>query len=183
MNIAEHLEILLEYDEIAVGSAFQQASQLAQDITSTKQHLRQLNAQLYKSIDWLCGELALAVRHRQSSLYVAVDRSGCKIGYKKKSLSFYPDIEHNVWVVTSSDSKFLTLFQRAYSLRMSLSRPLNEIADDINAFFREYYRSLQEDLAGEGNIIIDQTAMTLRQFATHIQEVRKGASGVINESH
>lgn len=186
MNIADRIGLLLEYDSGAVDAAYQKAIGIHDNIAAVKNRLRMLNSLMREAADHLCCELAVAVRRVQPSLYVSIDKNGCKIGYKKKYLSLFPDIEHKVWIVTSSNDDFLSRFSRSYSLEMGLNEPVSKIAENICTHFRNFYKSLNEELEGEGHIIISESETTMRQLVQHVLEARQNSisiDGELHESH
>lgn len=140
----------------------------AMDVARQLQDAQQLVADLLHKLtsikNRLAGELAMAIRRSQPSLNVAVDKGGCKIGYKTKTLLFTPEVDQGMWRVQSQNQRFRREFLNAHSRAMLLSPDMGGMVEAIVNYFRNYYRTLGEELDGTGVIFIEDKRATFLEL-------------------
>ena len=160
------LDTLLEdVSEIASQSPLNTASAIIATIGDTRRRLAQLEAKLAAAIDHINGDLAMAVRRLKPGLNIGLDRVGCKVGYKTKSLIFAPNLQTGVWEVRSPDPKFLGRFKRHFGSRLALVPDPSQVAKAISDYYTEHYKTLHEEISGVGIVLVEGKRGTLLDIA------------------
>ncbi len=107
-SLVQKLNILLEDPAEAVGSdPLQTAMDIVRDLDNLKQRVQDLQNQLQNKRREAGGQLALGLRKQEPGLDLAVDSDSCKVGYDNESLDFSPDARRGIWVIKSSNPKFV----------------------------------------------------------------------------
>lgn len=164
-SILEALDLVLE-DEIGQGwEVYGQATDLYNQLEDAKLHVQNLLHQLHRYRQKMCLDLSYRLRKRNPAFNISVDRHGCKIGYRKKSLTFKPDLAKGMWQVLSKDDQFANLFKRTNKSALLITHDVDEFINTIFTFFKEHYKTLQEDIDGQGVIMIDDKISTLSELA------------------
>lgn len=166
--------IIDDSSAIIEDSPYQAAVEVAAEIAGLKSKLALLENRLANAIDRFSGGLALGIRNSQPGLNVALIKGkGCKVGYRSKSLSFYPDLTNKAWVVESLDPQFCRRFRQTCSSVLGLTTDLTGTANAIAGYFNEHYKSLGEAIYGEGIVLYEQRRVTYGQFVELVQNADK----------
>jgi hypothetical protein len=155
------LDIILEDSPPDASHPFVSAHQLVEQLRDARQNVLDLEHKLNTIKNRMSADLALSIRRAQPGLSVALDKNGCKVGYKTKLLQFIPDIESGIWKVISPNRRFLREFLNQHR-RVTLMMPdMTQLVTSIVSYFAAYYRTLQEDIIGNGQLLIDDRRGTL----------------------
>lgn len=148
------LDLLLENIDINHTEPNNETETVISNYHKANNELKKAQQNLEMASNKLCGELALKIRTKLSGLNISLNKHGCTIGYRHKNLIFKPNLLNNVWVVTGNNQLFIHNFISKYSPLMSVQNT-DKIADAIAEYFRNYYKSLNEDINGEGLILLE----------------------------
>jgi hypothetical protein len=130
---------------------------------TAQNNLKKAQSDIELATNKACGDLALKIRHKLSGLNVSLNRFGCTVGYKHKTLTFKPNLLDQVWVVTGNNQPFTSAFIAKYSPLMRLSN-ISEISDAVAQYFKNYYRSLNEDINGDGMILVEGSSKSVSEM-------------------
>lgn len=170
-NLDQRLDaILAEANTHIAGGVYQNVLNAAVELEQARQRVTDLERDVHRATDRLCGGLALGIRHAQPSLHVQLGSGTCRVGYLKKSLTFRPDIHRRTWVLESSHPRFASRFRRHYGHLLYLSDDLTLLADGIADFFTRFYRTLGEDAApikleGVGSVVLTDSGGLPRRIS------------------
>ena len=170
MEFTEQLSFILEDSPVRYNNSLDDANSIVKEIEKSQQYIVMLHNKLKSIKRRINSELAIKVRHRNPGLNVSVNPKKCKIGYKSKFLSFYPDVERHIWLVSSSDEKFSNKFLKNHRRSTIMSDDINELASAITTYFINYYKSLNENIIGDGAIIIDDNKARLLNLVEYGNE-------------
>lgn len=141
----------------------------ALDLVRQLQDAQQLVADIQHKLSSLrtrmAGDLALAIRRTKPGLNVAVDKNGCKVGYKTKYLQFIPEVEQGIWRVVSPNRRFLREFMQANRRACLLVPDMSILIGAIAEYFSAYYRTLGEEVLGTGILMVEERQATLLDLA------------------
>lgn len=160
-DLNKHLDLILED---VIDSPLDIAVDIQSEVKECEYQLELSKRRLSMAIDRINGDLAMSIRKVQPGLHIVLDKNGCKVGYKSKSLIFSPDLTTKYWNVNGQDPRFLRKFQKRYG-EIALRRNISKITKCIVTFFNEYYKSLHEDIVGVGNIIINDKKTTMMELS------------------
>lgn len=167
IDLHKSLDIILEEGPPDGGwHPLHSAMDLARQLQDAQQAVIDLQHQLGNIKTRMAGDLALALRRAKPGLNIAVDKQGCRIGYKTKVLHFTPDVEQGLWKVTSPNHRFLREFLKAHRRATLMSENLSELIEAIVAYFTAYYRTLGEEVEGTGILMIEEKRATLLDLAS-----------------
>jgi hypothetical protein len=160
--IMETLNLILE-DQAPTENwgLLQDALDVHNELEQAKLNVQNLMHQLHRMRQKMCVDLAYRIRKFNPSYNVNVDKNGCKIGYRRKVLHFKPDIQRGMWIITSKDGSFASEFRRANKQLLLISPYISQLIQAIDAFFKAHYKTLHEEIVGEGTIIINEQMSTL----------------------
>lgn len=167
MSFTDQLSFILENDTSRCSQNLDDAYEILREIDRANQHIVILQNKLRILKRKINGDLAIKVRKKHPGLNIAVNPKMCKIGYKTKYLSFYPDIERGIWTISSDDNKFTNRFSKLYRRNMLITPELDDLVDSITDFFINHYKSLGEDIIGTGKIIIEERMSSLSDLAKY----------------
>lgn len=167
MNFTEQLSFILEDSQSKCSKNLEDAYEIIRDIDRANQHIIMLQNRLRILKRKINSELAIQIRKHHPALNISVNPKQCKIGYKSKYLSFYPDIEKGVWQINSEDPKFINRFHRLYRRNTIISPEITDLVTSISDFFTNHYKSLGENIIGQGAIIIEGRNSDLHQLAEY----------------
>ena len=170
MSFTDQLSFILENDQPRCSRNLDDAYEILRQIDRANQHIIILQNQLRILKRKINSELAINIRKKHPGLNVAVNPKLCKIGYKTKYLSFYPDIEKGLWSISSDDGKFMNRFKKQYRRNIVISPEMDDLVSSIITFFINHYKSLGEDIVGSGKIIIEEKIGSLTDLATYSNE-------------
>lgn len=174
--IERRLDLILETDATSVSEDHQKAAaDITLEIETTRRKLEDLERQLSHAVDRLCGGLALGVRQFRPGLSVGIDRGMCKVGYRSKYLTFKPDLVTRTWIVSGSDPAFARRFSKQFGVRMT--NALEDTAKAIAEYFGAHYRSLGEEIVGNGVLILDGINV---KSTTLIERIRNNQKSFLN---
>ena len=162
-SIIETLDILL--DEPKQWDVYSQATDLYNELEEAKLKVQNLMHQMHRFRQKMCLDLSYRLRKVNPSFNISVDRNGCRIGYRRKSLHFKPEIAKGIWSVMSNDTAFANLFRKKHKPALLISHNIEDFVDTIYKFFKENYKSLQEEAIDDGVILIDGKLSTLATLA------------------
>lgn len=163
MSFQDRLNLLLQ-DSKPTGN-LDNAYEVYRSIDKAKQNLLKMQHELNSIKKRINCELAVGVRKRHPALNVAVNRKGCKVGYKNKNMCFDPDMSKGIWVITGSDPNFINRFKRKNVKNTLLSQEYDNLADLISSFFINHYKSLGEEIKGSGAILLEDKSVHLTDMA------------------
>ena len=166
MSFGNQLSLVLE-ERPQTQSPLDAASEILSSMDSLKQQLIDLQHKLGVIKQRMGADLALSVRRHHPGLNVAVDQNGCKVGYRSKSLYFDPDVEKGVWAVNSSDERFSGRFNRQYGKSTVLSPDIGNLESAITDYFSGHYKSLGEDIVGDGVVLIEGRRASLGELTSY----------------
>lgn len=146
--------LLAERTEIAAQSPLQAARAIARQVELAERRLADMRTTLTAAIDRISGDLAMLVRRLKPGLNISLDKTGCRVGYKVKTLLFTPDLQTGVWRVDSPDSRFLSKFRKFGGHALELAADAQPLAQTVADFFTSYYRTLDEEVCGDGMLYI-----------------------------
>jgi hypothetical protein len=167
-SITKAIDILLEDDQSG-WEIYSQATELYNELESAKLHVQNLMHKLHGQRQKMCMDLSYRLRKRNPSFNISVDRNGCRIGYRKKSLTFRPDLGKGIWQVLSKDEGFANLFKRKHRSSLLINHDIGEFVDTIYGFFRDNYKTLQEESEGQGVILVDGVKRSLADFSSLVK--------------
>lgn len=169
LEFSDTLEILLT--ESNSWQPLRKAKELVRKLSVAKQIISDLQHQLLSAKSKINAELTLMIRRKMPAMNVGLDRYGyCKVGYKTKTLSLSPDIESDIWHIRSSDSRFLNGFLKSKRSNLIIGDNVEQLADAVITYFTDYYKSLGEDINGNGLILVDGKIGTLRDIVEWKEE-------------
>jgi hypothetical protein len=155
------LDIILEDSPPDGNHPFVSAHQLVEQLRDARQNVLDLEHKLGTIKHRMSADLALSIRRAQPGLSVALDKNGCKVGYKTKVLQFLPDIESGIWKAISPNRRFLREFLNQHRRSTLMTPDMTQLVTAIVSYFAAYYRTLQEDIVGNGHLMIDDKRGTL----------------------
>lgn len=165
-DLLRNLDIILEEERPNDGwHPLDSAIDLAKQLQDAQQLVADIQHKLSSIKMRMSGDLALALRRAKPGLNVAVDKNGCRVGYKTKYLQFIPEVENGIWKIISPNRRFLREFQQANRRATLLTADLSVIVDAITTYFTNYYRTLGEDIEGTGILIVEERRATLLELA------------------
>lgn len=165
-DLQRNLDIILEEEQPNDGwHPLDSAIDLAKQLQDAQQLVADIQHKLSSIKMRMAGDLALALRRAKPGLNVAVDKTGCRVGYKTKYLQFIPEVENGIWKIISPNRRFLREFQQANRRATLLTADLSVIVDAITTYFTNYYRTLGEDIDGTGILMIEERRATLLELA------------------
>jgi hypothetical protein len=129
--ISEQIDAI--FDDSSVSTAATDVKEVVKELERAQQYISKLENRLEIAKKSLCGELGLAIRRTLPSLNVAVNNSGCKVGYKSKHLLLIPDPVRGIWQVKSKDNRFSRRFYKVFATRTVMSDDLNKLAEAVVA--------------------------------------------------
>lgn len=154
-SISKTLNLLLAEDNAGESwDILTHALELGNQLEIAKATVQQLLFKLQRAKQKMCADLAYRIRRKNPSYNISVDRNLCKIGYKRKTLYFKPDLSRNMWIVSSKDEPFANAFKRNHKHALMITPDISNFINIIDNFFRNHYKTLQEDIVGEGLIIV-----------------------------
>lgn len=159
MEFEQNLEELLnnlgqeqepEHQMDVYGSARERLTEL----NNLKQALKELENKYLAEVGGLNMSLAGEIRKFKPALTVKLGRDGVGVSYHRsnaRSVMLRPDVKSGCWSV--GDSPFERQFSKHYgeNLRMGLESIGRSIADH----FTKTYKTLGEDIVGEGSMIVE----------------------------
>lgn len=164
MIFADSLDIILTESNKG-WRPMDSAIELMRRLDSAKQLVADIQHQLLSLRNRMNADLVLSIKRHMPALNVGLDKNGeCKVGYKSKSLVFTPNIEQGVWVVTSSDDRFKNRFSKSKRKTLVISPNIDHLIEAIADFFSEHYKSLGEDIIGNGIIMVEGKISSLRDI-------------------
>lgn len=166
MNFIDTLDIILEDDNQA-ASKMKQASELVGRLDMAKQLVANIKHKLMILRNQINAELAMQIRRTMPALHVGLDHGMCKVGYKTKSLLLTPDLERGIWNVKSPDSKFANKFQKVNIRDMLIGQDTNALISAIVSYFTEHFKTLGEDITGNGVLLIEGKKSQLSDLARY----------------
>jgi hypothetical protein len=152
--ISNRLDAIFE-EASAGANPIEAAMEIVRKLDAAKQLVLDLQNQLDISRKGMSGNLALGIRRRHPSFNIGVDNDGCKVGYRSKYLLFRPDISNGVWAVSSPDDKFLRKFTGNNPQAIVLRSDITPLADAVVTYFRNHYKTLGEDINGDGVTLVE----------------------------
>lgn len=165
-DLHRSLDIILEEGPSQDGwHPLDSAMDLARQLQDAQQLVADIQHKLASLKTRMAGDLALAIRRTKPGLNVAVDKTGCKVGYKTKYLQFIPEVEQGVWKVISPNRRFLREFLQANRRATLLTPDLSVLINAIAEYFSTYYRTLGEDVVGTGILMVEERRATLLELA------------------
>jgi hypothetical protein len=167
MNFTDHLSFILEDSPSKCSKNLDDAYEIIRDIDRANQHIIMLQNRLRILKRKINGELAIQIRKHHPALNISVNPKQCKIGYKSKYLSFYPDIEKGVWQINGEDPKFINRFKKLYRRNTIISPEITDLVSSISDFFTNHYKSLGESIVGKGAIIIEGKSGDLQRLSEY----------------
>jgi len=174
MSFADQLSLVLE-DRPPSHSPLDAAMEIVQSIDLLKQRLVDFRHKLEAIKQRMNADLALGVRRNHPGLNVAVEPTGCRVGYRSKSLHFDPDVEKGIWVVNGDDPRFVGRFKKLHGRSTVLLPDIGDLVSAITDYFTGHYKSLGEDIIGTGVVLIEGKRASLRELVGYgeFQPVRK----------
>lgn len=163
-DLSKCLDMILEDESPEQQDAVQQAAAIANSLEAARQRVYDLQWQLQATQNRICADLAIRIRKQLPGLNVAVNRNGCKVGYKSKHLLLYPNASQGVWDIKSSDNRFTRKFFSRHSRKTIITPGHDELIGAIIKHFSEHYKSLGEDIVGTGVILVEDRRATLAQL-------------------
>lgn len=156
MEFATTLDMILSEGETSHTTPLETAMQLVRKLDSAKQLVLDLQHQLMSTKNRMNADLALAIKRQMPALNVGIDKNGCcKIGYKTKHLLFSPDLDNRIWTAQSPDLRFANKFNKRRRRDLLMNHDMQSLLDAITHHFVDHYRSLGEDLIGNGLIMVE----------------------------
>lgn len=156
MEFATTLDMILSEGETSHTTPLETAMQLVRKLDSAKQLVLDLQHQLMSTKNRMNADLALAIKRQMPALNVGIDKNGCcKIGYKTKHLLFSPDLDNRIWTAQSPDLRFANKFNKRRRRDLLMNHDMQSLLDAITHHFADHYRSLGEDLIGNGLIMVE----------------------------
>jgi hypothetical protein len=166
VDIRRNLDIILEDGPPQDGwHPLDAATDIARQLQDAKQLVADLQHKLASVKVRMAGDLALSLRRAKPGLNVAVDKNGCRVGYKTKSIVFSPSVEEDMWRATSPNNRFVREFLQANGRATLLTPDLSILTTAIVNYFSNYYRTLGEDISGTGILMIEEKRATLLDLA------------------
>ncbi len=166
IDLRKSLDLILEEAPSPDGwHPLDSAIDLARQLQDAQQLVADLQHKLNSLRTRMAGDLALAIRRTKPGLNVAVDKNGCKVGYKTKYLQFIPEVEQGVWRVVSPNRRFLREFLQANRRATLLAPDLSVLIGAISEYFSTYYRTLGEEVEGTGVLMVEERRATLLDLA------------------
>lgn len=171
-EITKAIDILLEDDQ-SNWDIYSQATELYNELENAKLYVQNLMHKLHGQRQKMCLDLSYRLRKKNPSFNISVDRNGCRIGYRKKSLTFRPDLAKSIWQVLSKDVGFANLFKRQYRSSLLISHDISDFVETIYGFFRDNYKTLQEDADKHGIILVGGVKHSLTEFSDLVKTCTK----------
>lgn len=172
IDLQRSLDIILEETHPSGSEPYGLASGLVQQLQDARQKVLDIEHKLSTIKRKISADLAIDLRRTQPSLNVALDKTGCKVGYKTKMLHFTPDIENAIWRVTSSNQRFLREFLNAHRKSTLIGDDLSVLVNAIVSYFTAYYRTLHENLTGTGLLFVEDKKGSLFELVAWRDESR-----------
>jgi hypothetical protein len=157
----EHLNLIFEDSSSPMSHVGSSAYELVERLRNARQLVADIEHQLGTIKHRMCAELALGIRRAQPGIHVALDKNGCKIGYKTKMLLLNPDVENEIWTVTSKNRRFLHEFLKANRRHLLIGQDPTILINAIVSHFIAYFRTLHESIGGTGIILVEERRGTL----------------------
>lgn len=165
VDLQRNLDVILEENQLEGWHPLDSAMDLARQLQDAQQHVADIQHKLTSIKTRMAGDLALAIRRQKPSLNVAVDKNGCKVGYKTKYLHFIPEVEQGIWKVISPNRRFLREFLQANRRITLLTPDLDALVNAISNYFTNYYRTLGEAVEGTGVLMLEDRKCSLLELA------------------
>jgi hypothetical protein len=165
VNLGKSLDIIFEDPEVVGHHPLDDAMGLVRELHNAQQRILDIQHELGKLKHRLAADLALSLRRAKPGLNVAVDKHGCKVGYKTKHLQFIPEIDQEMWRVVSPNSRFVREFMNRHRRATFLTADMAPLVNAILTHFTEYYRTLGEEIEGTGLILVEDRKVTLIDLA------------------
>lgn len=173
MGIIDALEVILEEDTGGVLTSIETAMHIVKDLESTKRRVLDLKYQLKSMKNRINAELAMKIRLSMPALNVSIDNQGqCKVGYKSKHLILSPDIERGFWKVKSADYRFSNKFEKLRRRDLFIGADINSLINALTEYFTDYYKSLNEDIVGDGLMLIEGKLSSLKDLVNYKETMR-----------
>lgn len=159
------LDIILEdYPPDAASHPYTSANELVSQLRDARQQVLDIEHRLSSIKNRMSSDLALSIRKLQPGLNVAVDKNGCKVGYKTKILTFNPDVESGMWRAISPNRRFLREFLNSHRRATLMVSDTSILASSIVSYFSTYYRTLHEDITGTGVLLVEDKRASLTEL-------------------
>ncbi len=165
MNLKQNLDIILEDSQQEKWHPFEAAEGLLRELDTAKQRISDIEYQLNNIKRRMSADLALSIRRTKPGLNIALDKHGCKVGYKTKYLQFIPDVEQGMWKVLSANRRFEREFLNLYRRSTLMIADLSPIVSAIIDYFTNHYRTLGESILGTGILLLEDRKTTLVDIA------------------
>jgi len=166
-NLSETIDLLLE-DDTPNWDVYSSAVDLYNQLEDAKFQVQNLLHKMHRARQKMCLDLSYRLRKRNPSFNISIDRNGCRIGYRKKSLTFRPDLSKGIWQVISKDDHFANLFKKLNKSALLISHDINNFVEIIFSFFRDQYKTLQEE-ATIGVIINEGQQISLSELSNLVK--------------
>ena len=173
MIVDLHKSLSIILDDTSNNHQYDNVSELVQKLQNARQQVFDIEHKIATIKHKMNSDLALNVRRTQPGLNVAVDKNGCKVGYKTKLLYFTPDIENEIWKVTSPYRRFLREFLNSYRRATLINNDLSMLVTAIVSYFISYYRTLNEEINGTGLLMIENKRGTLLELIQWRSSIKK----------
>ena len=167
MDFSEQLSFILEESPSRYQNNLSDANEIIKEIDKSYQYINILQNKLRNIKRKMNSELAVKIRHKNPSLNISVNPKKCKIGYKTKYLSLYPDVERGIWILSANDDKFKNKFLKQHKQSTVISKDIEMLANSILSYFSDYYKSLNESIVGNGIILIEDNKSNLMNLAKY----------------
>lgn len=167
MQFSEQLAFVLEEDNNSGKHDISDAVDILRQLETAKSQISDLEYKLDSIKNRINANLAVKIKRTNPGLNVSVDRKGCKIGYKSKSLIFNPDLSKGIWLVTSEDTRFLNRFLRRFKKDIVISGDVYKLVSVINNYFADHYKSLGEDIIGTGIVLLENKKVSVSELAKY----------------
>lgn len=150
-----------DYDYAGLASAaISKLQEAEQAVAAAKQELRHLNKRIV-------SDLAVVIRRMQPALSVSIKSDECIIAYRTKFFKVTPNFNTGFWDVVSNNSRFGREFLQANKRSTFIDSDLSIMAKAIVDHFTAYYRTLNEELTGTGDLLVDGVVSTLVKLVAH----------------
>lgn len=150
----DRLAVLEDILNDNIDTNYAQLNELYQQLADAQQEVIKIRNRLHRGVSVLNGQLAVQIRNRQPGLEIKLSPESCVIGYYSRALEFTPNLRTGLWSVESPDAKLIKKFI-ATNPPLALNGNISELAVSVAVFFTRFYKSLGEELAGTGAIIIE----------------------------
>lgn len=170
--LEERLDVLLE-DALAVDKpvdASDPASKMMSmyaELDDIRKNLAAKEREYKNAMDGLNAHLAMAIRRTKPGLNIALEGSGCKIGYRSKYITLTPNPSIDSWEISAPAKLqgFVNGIKRFNAGKLALTSDVNELAKGISEYFSIHYKSLGEDIQGTGVILKEGKRLTSLSLA------------------